>query len=221
MPEEGQSVTLDWMDTTALMSRVFAILTVVANLSAVSAGVLMVLARFSSGASDLLRSVRSWLSDYGLFLAWSVAIVSTLGSLFYSEIAGFTPCKLCWYQRIAMYPLVPILGIAAWKRDPGVWRYAVPVATIGAAISIYHYQLERFPTQASVSCSAEAPCTVVWIWKFHFVSIPFMALSGFMLIIALLLVARSTARLDTDDVGATLAEHSGAIAGEDQRSAAR
>ncbi len=62
-------------------------------------------------------------------------------------------------------------------------------AAIGAVISIYHYQLERFPNQASVSCSAEAPCTVVWIWRFHYISIPFMALSAAVLIIALLWIA--------------------------------
>ena len=150
------------------------------------------------------------LGPSALWLAFLVALTATLGSLYLSEVAHFVPCKLCWYQRIAMYPLVPILAIAAWKRDVSVVRYVVPLAVIGAAISIYHYQLERFPGQASVSCSADAPCTVVWIWKFHFVSIPLMALSGFALIVALVLVARSFARLDTDDDGATLAEHSGA-----------
>ena len=191
------------------MATLFALLTIVAD-----AAVVVIVVIAVAGRRDSSARATAWetLGPSAVWLAFLVAITATLGSLYLSEVAHFIPCKLCWYQRIAMYPLVPILAIAAWKRDAGIWRYAVPVAAIGAVISIYHYQLERFPSQASVSCSAEAPCTVVWIWKFHFISIPFMALSGFALIVALLLVARSTARLDADDEGATLAEHSGATA---------
>jgi disulfide bond formation protein DsbB len=191
------------------MATLFSLLTVVAAVSAATISVLAVAGR--NGFPGVRDAVWETLGPSALWLAFLVALTATLGSLYLSEIAHFVPCKLCWYQRIAMYPLVPILAVAAWKRDPAVWRYAVPVAAIGAAISVYHYQLERFPNQASVSCSAEAPCTVVWIWKFHFVSIPFMALSGFALIVALLLVARSLARLDSVDEGATLAAHPGAI----------
>lgn len=84
-----------------------------------------------------------------------------------------------------------VLLIAALRRDRDHWHRAVPVAAIGAVTSVYHYQLERFPHQSALaSCSAEAPCTVVWVWRFHYISIPLMALSGFALIVALLLVAR-------------------------------
>jgi len=192
------------------MATLFALLTVIAIAAVVAIALLAVAGR--DGFSSTSDAVWETLGPSALWLAFLVALTATLGSLYLSEVAHFVPCKLCWYQRIAMYPLVPILAIAAWKRDFSVVRYVVPLAVIGAAISIYHYQLERFPSQASVSCSADAPCTVVWIWKFHFVSIPLMALSGFALIVALVLVARSSARLDTDEDGATLAEHSGATA---------
>jgi len=191
------------------MATLFALLTVIAITAVIAIALLAVASR--DGFSSTKDAVWETLGPSALWLAFLVALTATLGSLYLSEVAHFVPCKLCWYQRIAMYPLVPILAIAAWKRDFSVVRYVVPLAVIGAAISIYHYQLERFPSQASVSCSADAPCTVVWIWKFHFVSIPLMALSGFALIVALVLVARSFSRLDTDD-GATLAEHSGATA---------
>jgi len=192
------------------MATLFALLTVIAIAAVIAIALLAVASR--DGFSSTKDAVWETLGPSALWLAFLVALTATLGSLYLSEVAHFVPCKLCWYQRIAMYPLVPILAIAAWKRDFSVVRYVVPLAVIGAAISIYHYQLERFPSQASVSCSADAPCTVVWIWKFHFVSIPLMALSGFALIVALVLVARSSARLDTDEDGATLAEHSGATA---------
>jgi disulfide bond formation protein DsbB len=115
-------------------------------------------------------------------------------------VANFVPCKLCWFQRIAMYPLAVILGVAAFKKDHSVLRYAVPVAAIGASISTYHYLLERFPQMAwSASCDPTAPCTVVWIWQFHFISIPFMAPSGFAAIVALLLWARPISKQERAD----------------------
>jgi disulfide bond formation protein DsbB len=188
------------------MATLFALLTVFADIAVIGIALFAV-----AGRDGARSSLFQTLGPSALWLAFLVAITATLGSLYLSEIAHFIPCTLCWYQRIAMYPLVPILFVAAWRNDPSVWRYAVPLTAIGAAISIYHYQLERFPTQASVSCSAEAPCTVVWIWRFHFISIPFMALSAFALITALLLVARSASQQDDADEGGTLADHTGAI----------
>jgi disulfide bond formation protein DsbB len=115
-----------------------------------------------------------------------VAVTSTLGSLYFSEVANYAPCKLCWYQRIGMYPLALILVIAALRRDVAVRRYALPIATIGLAISVYHYALEWRPELDTGACSVDVPCTFVWFRSFGFVSIPFMAMSGFLAVIALL-----------------------------------
>lgn len=89
-----------------------------------------------------------------------------------------------------MYPLAVMLPLAAWKRDPGVARYAYALTAVGAVISAYHYQLEWFPQQAAVACSAAVPCTAVWFRTFGFVSLPFMALTGFAAIATLLLARR-------------------------------
>jgi disulfide bond formation protein DsbB len=191
------------------MATLFALLTVAADVAVVGIALIAVIDR--DGSRGMRPAMIETLGPSALWLAFLVALTATLGSLYLSEVAHFVPCELCWYQRIAMYPLAPILLVAAYRHDAGVWRYVVPVAAIGAAISIYHYQLERFPEQGSASCSPEAPCTVVWIWKFHFISIPLMALSAFALIVALTLVARAADRLDTDDDPARLAGHSGAV----------
>jgi len=177
------------MDTTLVMSRFFALLTVAANLLVLGALVMLVAARRSPAAARFKTDLRELLRTYALPFAWLVALTATLGSLYYSEVANFVPCKLCWYQRIAMYPLVVILGIAAIRRDIHVRRYVVPVAGIGAAIAIFHYGLQRFPELTSGSCDPTAPCTSTWVWQFQFISIPFMALSGFALIAILLLLA--------------------------------
>lgn len=173
------------------MSRFFALLTVLADAFVVASVVLLVAGRRSVRARTAMAAARSFFGGHGLAWAAAVALTATLGSLYLSEVANFVPCKLCWYQRIAMYPLVPILGVAAVKKDPGVIRYAAPLAAIGAAISVYHYTIERFPSlSSSASCDPVAPCTTVWIWQLHFISIPFMALSGFAAIVALLLWAQ-------------------------------
>jgi len=183
----------------ATMSLFFALLTVVANVVVVVAVVLAVSARFSERAAAGLRWLRDMVDGASLALAAIVGLVATLGSLYLSEIAHFPPCQLCWYQRIAMYPLPVILGIAAWRRDFGIRPYAIALAAIGSAISIYHYQLERFPDQSSLSCSVDVPCTTVWIWRFHYISIPFMALSGFALIITLLLLGPSDRETEDEE----------------------
>jgi len=120
-------------------------------------------------------------------LAFMVALVATLGSLYLSEVAHFVPCRLCWYQRIAMYPLPVLLGIAWWRHDESVRWYAVPLASIGGCISIYHILVEHFPSlESSRVCEAANPCTIRWVERFGFLTIPAMALCAFALIVALL-----------------------------------
>ncbi|HEU5324912.1 MAG TPA: disulfide bond formation protein B [Candidatus Limnocylindria bacterium] len=133
------------------------------------------------GFTELVRPAALW-------LAFLVAAVAMAGSLYFSIGAGFVPCDLCWYQRIAMYPLAPILAVAALRRDPRVAWYAVPVALIGAALSIYHIGVERLPGMPSAWCSLQSPCNVIWVERFGFVTIPTMALLGFLAIVTLLLV---------------------------------
>lgn len=146
------------------------------------------------GAMDALRAI---VGPAALWLAALVALVATTGSLYLSEVAGFVPCALCWYQRIAMYPLVVILGVAAWRNDPGVARYAGPLAGIGALISIYHIGVQRLPGLPSGACSLDTPCSVIYVERFGFVTIPVMALAGFLAILTLVLVyARQQPELD-------------------------
>jgi disulfide bond formation protein DsbB len=160
----------------------FAILTLV---SLTGVGVLLV-ARLLAPRVPAMAGVLDGFATIALPLAWLVALTATLGSLYFSEVANFEPCTLCWYQRIAMYPLAVILGIAALRKDRRVWIYGVPLAGIGAAIAGYHYLVERFPDLDQGACSATLPCTFVWFEELGFVTLPFMALAGFLFIIALL-----------------------------------
>lgn len=169
------------------MNAYFALLTILALLILLGCLVIIAWAHTSAAGARSMGRLRLSVENHGLWLAWAIAAIATAGSLYYSEIAHFVPCKLCWFQRIAMYPLSVILLIAAWRRDHGIRIYVTPVVVIGALISIYHYLIERFPSwSGTASCDPTAPCTTVWVWEFGFISIPFMALSGFAAIAVLM-----------------------------------
>ena len=166
-------------------SALFAGLTVAADVLVVAGIALLLGSRASAG----LRIGRSRLAPLALPAAAAVAVTATAGSLWFSEVAGLRPCRLCWFQRTEMYPLAVLLVIAALRRDRSVAWYAVPLAAIGAAVSTYHYVLEWNPNLDSGSCDPLAPCTLVYFRRLGFMSLPFMALSGFLAIIVLALVA--------------------------------
>jgi hypothetical protein len=127
-------------------------------------------------------------------LAWLTAAVASTGSLYYSEGFGLVPCVLCWYQRIAMYPLVLVLGVGLLTRDGRVWRYGLPLSVVGLLIAAYHVLIQFQPSLDAGTCSAAAPCTARYVAVYGFISIPVMAGSGFLLITALLLTLRSVHR---------------------------
>jgi disulfide bond formation protein DsbB len=139
-----------------------------------------------------MRSLRS----AALPLAWIVSVVATLGSLYFSEIRHFVPCTMCWYQRIAMYPLIIILGIAAYRDDRQIARYILPISSLGILFAVYQILLQNIPGFDPIKlCSIGVPCSTKYVDYFGFISIPVMSLTAFVLITLLLsLVARGEKR---------------------------
>jgi Disulfide bond formation protein DsbB len=128
---------------------------------------------------------------YSLYLAWLAAVTATLGSLYFSEVRGYIPCELCWYQRILMYPLSVVLGIAAFYDDLRIRKYVLPLSILGMCVSAFHYMEQKIPGFASIKpCTQGVPCSTQYINWFGFVTIPFLALVGFTLITLLLLFAQ-------------------------------
>jgi disulfide bond formation protein DsbB len=123
-----------------------------------------------------------------VFLSWLTATVSTLGALFLGEVMGYTPCLLCWYQRIFMFPLVFILAAGLFPLDPRVVRYALPVTVVGLGIAVYHMLLIEGVISESVSpCTQGVPCSEVQVVWFGFVTIPLLSVAAFSVIAALLI----------------------------------
>jgi Disulfide bond formation protein DsbB len=144
-------------------------------------------------ASDVVRSA-FW--GYELWAAFVVAAIATGGSLFFSEIAGFVPCELCWYQRICMYPLSILTLFAAYHGDHRFARYLLPFPVIGAGVSVYHLLVENHWVSTPQACQIGAGCTVKWINEFGYMTIPTLALTGFLLLIGFLALATSGAEDD-------------------------
>ncbi|EKN63463.1 disulfide oxidoreductase [Schinkia azotoformans] len=127
-----------------------------------------------------------------LYTAWLVSIVATLGSLYFSEIRGFIPCELCWYQRILMYPLVLILGIGTFQSDISVKKFVLPMSLFGGAISFMHYLEQKVPGFAGIKpCVKGVPCSTEYINWLGFITIPFLALTAFTLISILLILMKT------------------------------
>jgi disulfide bond formation protein DsbB len=177
---------------TETANSIFTVLTLIAN----AAFVALVLVGIGALAGGSFRqpSVRvvAFVGPRARWLALGVAAITTAGSLFYSEVKGFLPCELCWYQRICMYPLFAILAVGILRRDRAVGWYAAPFVAIGAPLALYHWLVERVPSLAeSASCSALVPCAVPYFQELGYITLAFMDMSAFLLIGALLLVGRS------------------------------
>lgn len=118
-----------------------------------------------------------------LLFMWVVALSATMGSLYFSEIRGYEPCELCWIQRIFMYPLVIIIGIAYLQRNAQIAMTTAVLSIIGGAISLYHYGIQKvdFLSDSAPACG-RVSCTGEYINLFGFMTIPFLALTAFALI---------------------------------------
>ncbi len=128
-------------------------------------------------------------SENTFFIAWAASLIATAGSLYFSEIVGYEPCELCWYQRILMYPMVIVLGIAYIRKDFKAAAYSVALSSIGILISLYHYSIQKIPflTESAPACG-RIPCTGQYINWFGFVTIPLLALVAFIIILIMSLI---------------------------------
>ncbi|ODT64906.1 MAG: disulfide bond formation protein [Pelagibacterium sp. SCN 63-23] len=123
-----------------------------------------------------------------MLLAWAVAMAATLGALFIGEVMGQMPCTLCWYQRIAMFPLALILGVAAYRHDADAWRYALPLAVAGLALAGYHsLQYSGLLPAPIIPCQASGPSCSGEGMLILGVPIPYLSTLAFAIITALLL----------------------------------
>ena len=175
------------MDGVQLLS----ILTLVSNVAFVAAAVLFLASRGVKSLKPYWQKVEDYFAKNSIKFALVVSLVATFGSLYFSEVRGFEPCKLCWLQRIFMYPLPLILGISLYKKMKEVGNYVLPMAIIGMAIAAYHYYYQVTGTSL-IPCSTvgfSVSCSERFFTYWGYITIPWMSLSAFVLIGSLMLLA--------------------------------
>lgn len=137
-----------------------------------------------------MQRVSEWLNANSLYIALIAAWIAMCGSLYFSEVAGYVPCTLCWYQRILMYPLTVIIAVGLLRRDWHLPYYVLPLSLFGLCISTYHYLLEKTDLFAGMEvCRQGASCTTQWINWLGFITIPFLALVAFLIISLMSVIA--------------------------------
>lgn len=178
------------VDVTDAVSAGLAGLAIAIQVIVIAIALLALVGTVMPAARRPIRAFRDNVTGGELWIAWIVALAATLGSLFFSEYSHFIPCRLCWFQRIAMYPMVVVLLIGAIRRDfRGAALYVLPLPVLGAAVSIYHIYIENHPEAETAGCTIGAPCSTRWIDKFGYITIPTLALTAFAAIFVMLVFA--------------------------------
>lgn len=122
-------------------------------------------------------SLVHFVGKHAVSLGFLLALGAVIGSLFYSEIIGFEPCVLCWWQRVAIYPLLALFTVAVYKKDRGVFSYVVPLSLIATVISLYHSYV-YWGGKSILPCTAlGGACSKIYVYAFGYVTIPAMVLS--------------------------------------------
>jgi len=166
------------------------LLTLLSNLALLFLVLLFVYSKTTG--EKLWNQIEKKLLKYSILFSFIVTLTATLGSLYLSEVRGFAPCVLCWYQRVFMYPLPFILGTSLVKKTKEVFYYVLPLSTIGSLISSYHYYMQLSP-DALVPCSTvgfSVSCSERFFTYFNYITIPWMALSAFVITILLMLIVK-------------------------------
>lgn len=123
--------------------------------------------------------------ENSMLVMWTVSLIATLGSLYFSEVRGYEPCKLCWVQRIFMYPIAIMMTVAYIQKNPRIVITTLVFSIIGGVVSAYHYAIQKlsFLQDSAISCGPVS-CTGVYINWFGFITIPFLALTAFIILTA-------------------------------------
>ncbi len=137
------------------------------------------------------REIVGFIRRHSITLSFLVLLVAVSGSLFYSNVVGYTPCVLCWWQRIFMYPQLVIFAIALRKKRLSAFLYSLPLSIMGGVIALYHSLSNHFGGSILPCTAAGGECSRVYVNAFDYVTIPVMALTVFLYLIIFALISRT------------------------------
>ncbi len=165
----------------------------IASLSVIAQIVLVILLTAYFSKAHWAQDIKKLVAQRYLIIGFLISLGAVVGSLFYSEIAGFDPCKLCWLQRIFIYPQAVLFGVALIKNKKDAADYAVPLSAMGGLIAIYHSYIQMGGSPL-VICSADSAsaCAQRFVMTFGYITIPMMALSAFALLFVAGLISQKS-----------------------------
>ena len=164
-------------------NEVFELFFAMLSLGTLGFGIIVLFARVIKAKNFLIE-----VQKIALPLVALITTTAMLGSLYFSEIVNYKPCRLCWYQRSAMYPLAIFLVIANFKKFKFTKQVAFSLASLGGVVATYHWFLERFPNLDAGVCDVNLPCEFIWFENFGFVTLAFMAFTAFFTTIVLVTI---------------------------------
>jgi disulfide bond formation protein DsbB len=157
------------------------------------AAVVLIFAYIGRNRFGMARSAANFLGSYGLWLSFAFVLLGVGSSLFYSEILGFLPCGLCWFQRIFLYPQVVLYALALLKRERRIAEYGMVLSILGGIVSLYHHYIQMGGNEL-LPCPAvagAADCAKRFVFEFGYVTFPLVAFSVFALVAVMLLFVRA------------------------------
>lgn len=166
----------------SLVNTILGTLTLLLNIGFIGA-LLVFIGRKMGREFSFLERVERFISDHSYKLILLVASTATLGSLYMSNILGWTPCKLCWFQRIFMYPVVLLSAVGIYLDKDNLRDYVMPLVLVGIPIAFYHSVIQRIEQFSSAGCSITAvSCETQYTFHYGYITIPVMALTAFIAI---------------------------------------
>ena len=166
--------------------------TILLQLGTVALLVVFLLRKHFPLFDEIASSVGTW----GLWIAFALSLLGSILTLYYSDVLGFEPCPLCWWQRIFLYPQVFLMGMAAWKRDLYIAEYSIVLSIFGAGVALYQHALQMLPGSGLPCPATGVSCAQRIVFEFNYITFPLMAFSLFAFLIVLMLVVRSKRTID-------------------------
>ncbi len=137
-----------------------------------------------------LQDIGAQISRSGLWIGLALSLGASFMTLYYSNVLGFAPCDLCWWQRICLYPQVLLFAIALWRKDASVALYSIALSVLGLGVAIYHHLLQVYPA-GNLPCPSQGPsCAQITFIEFGYVTFPMMAVALFAFLIVVMLFVR-------------------------------
>ncbi len=183
------------MEFSLLFSKILAIFTLLGNV------LFVLLLTMHVAWRPMFKRIMEWIGEHVLLLGFLFSAAATVGSIIYSEVVGFPACILCWIQRIFMYPLPFIFGLALVRRDRAIVPYALLLTLLGGAVALYQWIKDMLALYGGVTMpcpavSALPSCDRIYVLEFGYITIPMIALNAFVLIALVLYAALRRTKLE-------------------------